>query len=69
MMPPTAKEGTVAVDGWRYLMKTVTRREAVAEQSTAAPRHSFGMLLTVLVVGAFATGWHYGRRWVQVIGW
>ena len=29
----------------------------------------FGLLTVVLVAGAFAAGWHFGRRWGRLMGW
>jgi hypothetical protein len=69
MMPPPTEAETVAVDGWEYLMETITRREPVTQESSTAPWPAFGMIMTVLVAGAFATGWHFGRRWAHVMGW
>jgi hypothetical protein len=50
-------------------METITRPEPVTEKSTTAPWGAFGMVVTVLVAGAFVTGWHFGRRWAHVMGW
>ena len=51
------------------MVEAITRREPAVEESTTAPWGAFGMILTVLVVGAFVTGWHFGRRWGRVMGW
>jgi hypothetical protein len=51
------------------MVEAITRREPVTEESTTAPWATFGMVLTVLVAGAFATGWHFGRRWAHLMGW
>jgi hypothetical protein len=50
-------------------METITQQEPLSEGSTTTPWASLGMVLTVLVAGAFATGWHFGRRWTRVLGW
>lgn len=33
------------------------------------PWAGIGLLVTVLVTGAFAAGWHFGRRWGRLMGW
>ena len=69
MTPLPTEADRVAVDGWGYLMETITRPEPVTEKSTTAPWGAFGIVVTVLVAGAFVTGWHFGRRWAHVMGW
>ena len=51
------------------MTETVTRPEPAAEESSSAPWAAFGTVLTVLVAGAFVTGWHFGRRWAHLMGW
>jgi hypothetical protein len=50
-------------------METITRPEPVTEVNSTPPWGAFGLVMTVLVAGAFATGWHFGRRWAHVMGW
>jgi hypothetical protein len=33
------------------------------------PWAAVGMVVLVLVTGAFASGWHFGRRWGRLMGW
>lgn len=33
------------------------------------PWAGIGLAVLVLVTGAFATGWHFGRRWGRLMGW
>jgi hypothetical protein len=33
------------------------------------PWAGLGILAVVLVAGAFASGWHFGRRWGRLMGW
>ena len=33
------------------------------------PWAGIGLMMTVLVTGAFAAGWHFGRRWGRLMGW
>ena len=30
---------------------------------------AMGVVVLALVSGAFATGWHFGRRWGRLVGW
>ena len=50
-------------------VETVIRPDPAAKESTSAPWGAFGVVVTVLVVGAFVSGFHFGRRWVRVMGW
>jgi len=47
----------------------VSRREPAGKESTSAPWAAVGTVTMVLVVGAFVSGWHFGRRWGRLIGW
>jgi hypothetical protein len=51
------------------MVETISRRRPAAEVSTSPSWGAFGVVLTVLVAGAFGTGWHFGRRWARVMGW
>ena len=33
------------------------------------PWAAVGVVVLVLVTGAFASGWHFGRRWGRLMGW
>ena len=33
------------------------------------PWAGIGVVVLVLVTGAFASGWHLGRRWGRLMGW
>jgi hypothetical protein len=33
------------------------------------PWGAVGVVVFVLVTGAFASGWHFGRRWGRLMGW
>ena len=33
------------------------------------PWAGIGVVMLVLVTGAFASGWHLGRRWGRLMGW
>ncbi|HEY7104433.1 MAG TPA: hypothetical protein VH573_22575 [Mycobacteriales bacterium] len=33
------------------------------------PWAAVSVLVLVLVTGAFASGWHFGRRWGRLMGW
>jgi len=33
------------------------------------PWAAVGAVVLVLVTGAFASGWHFGRRWGRLMGW
>ena len=33
------------------------------------PWAAIGVVVLVLVTGAFASGWHFGRRWGRLMGW
>jgi hypothetical protein len=50
-------------------VETSDERRPVADRSAAPQWSSFGLVVTVLVAGAFATGWHFGRRWGRLMGW
>ena len=33
------------------------------------PWAAVGVVVLVLVTGAFVSGWHFGRRWGRLMGW
>jgi hypothetical protein len=39
------------------------------EEDESLPWGAVGVVVLVLVTGAFATGWHFGRRWGRLMGW
>ena len=45
----------------------VDRREE--DDGSDLPRAAVGVVVLVLVTGAFASGWHFGRRWGRLMGW
>jgi len=45
------------------------RQESPPAGRTEPPWPAMGLVVLVLVSGAFATGWHFGRRWGRMVGW
>ena len=45
------------------------RQESPRAERTDPPWAGVGVVVLVLVSGAFATGWHFGRRWGRLMGW
>jgi hypothetical protein len=39
------------------------------DDGSDVPWAAVGVVVLVLVTGAFATGWHFGRRWGRLMGW
>lgn len=39
------------------------------DDGSDVPWAGIGVLMVVLVTGAFAAGWHFGRRWGRLMGW
>jgi hypothetical protein len=39
------------------------------EDDESLPWGAVGVVVLVLVTGAFASGWHFGRRWGRLMGW
>jgi hypothetical protein len=39
------------------------------DNGSDVPWAAVGIVVLVLVTGAFASGWHFGRRWGRLMGW
>jgi hypothetical protein len=39
------------------------------DDGSDVPWAAVGVVVLVLVTGAFASGWHFGRRWGRLMGW
>lgn len=39
------------------------------DDGSDVPWAGVGVVVLVLVTGAFAAGWHFGRRWGRLMGW
>jgi hypothetical protein len=48
---------------------TTRLRVPAVDQHTAGGLTAVRVAVAVLVVVAFGTGWHFGRRWARLIGW
>lgn len=46
-----------------------SRHESPPAEHSDPPWAAVGVVVLVLVSGAFATGWHFGRRWGRLMGW
>jgi hypothetical protein len=42
---------------------------AAEKDGSDVPWAGVGVVVLVLVAGAFVTGWHFGRRWGRLMGW
>ena len=42
---------------------------AEEKDGSDVPWAGVGVVVLVLVAGAFVTGWHFGRRWGRLMGW
>jgi hypothetical protein len=47
----------------------VERDGAGQNDDSDVPWAGIGVVVVVLVAGAFVTGWHFGRRWGRLMGW
>lgn len=47
----------------------VERDRADRNDDSELPWAGIGVVVLVLVTGAFASGWHFGRRWGRLMGW
>jgi len=45
------------------------RKESPPVQRSDPPWAAMGVVVLVAMSGAFATGWHFGRRWGRLMGW
>ena len=47
----------------------LSRQESRLSDPSDPPWAGVGVVVLALVVGAFASGWHLGRRWGRLMGW
>lgn len=47
----------------------VERDRSDDNDDSDVPWAGIGVVVLVLVTGAFASGWHFGRRWGRLMGW